>query len=129
MKQPFKYHCPFEAGIAVIGGKWKSLIIWQLRSGTLRFTQLIERMPMVSPRMLTKQLRELEEDGVVVRRMYPEIPPRVEYSLSDLGMAVVPVLESLCTWGSDYLLRNGSTTYKKSGNTDITEEKKNPEDI
>ncbi|HOJ96693.1 MAG TPA: helix-turn-helix domain-containing protein [Methanospirillum sp.] len=107
MNEKGQYHCPVEAALAVIGGKWKTLIIWQLKDGCLRFTQLMDRMPMVSPRMLTKQLRELEDDGVITRTMYPEVPPRVEYSLTDLGASVIPVLESLCAWGSEYLLHNG----------------------
>lgn len=109
-----KYHCPVEAALVVIGGKWKALILWQLRNETLRFTQLIERLPMVSPRMLTKQLRELEEDAVIIRKVYPEVPPRVEYSLSELGRSVVPVLESLCAWGAEYLVTHGCPLPKKS---------------
>ncbi|MDD1724426.1 MAG: helix-turn-helix transcriptional regulator [Methanospirillum sp.] len=115
MGRPVTYYCPFEAALDVIGGKWKALIIWQLKSDTLRFTQLMDRLPMVSPRMLTKQLRELEKDGVVIMIIYPEVPPRVEYSLSDLGKTVVPVLESLCTWGSEYLITNGCSLPKKCG--------------
>lgn len=113
MDNTTQYHCPVEAALAVVGGKWKALIIWQLKSETLRFTQLMDHLPMVSPRMLTKQLRELEKDGVVIRRIYPEVPPRVEYSLSDLGKSVVPVLEALCTWGSEYLIKNGSVHQKR----------------
>ncbi len=107
------YHCPVEAALAVIGGKWKALIIWQLKGGRLRFTQLKDKLPMVSPRMLTKQLRELEDDGVITRTIYPEVPPRVEYSLTDLGTSVIPVLESLCAWGSEYLLHNGCSLPEK----------------
>ena len=106
-KQDSPYHCPVEAALLVIGGKWKALIIWQLKDGTLRFTQLMDHLPMVSPRMLTKQLRELEDDGVVLREIFPEVPPRVEYSLTGLGKSVIPVLEALCRWGSEYLLDNG----------------------
>lgn len=109
MTEKGTYHCPVEAALAVIGGKWKALIIWQLKEGRLRFTQLEDRLPMVSPRMMTKQLRELEEDGVVLRTMYPEVPPRVEYSLTELGRTVVPVLEALCAWGSEYLVQNGDS--------------------
>lgn len=121
MDRPVTYYCPFEAALDVIGGKWKALIIWQLKSDTLRFTQVMDRLPMVSPRMLTKQLRELEEDGVVIRRMYPEVPPRVEYSLSDLGTSVVPVLESLCTWGSEYLISNGCSLPRRCGSKKTTD--------
>jgi len=109
MAEEGTYHCPVEAALVVIGGKWKTLIIWQLKEGTLRFTKLEDRLPMVSPRMLTKQLRQLEEDGVVMRTMFPEVPPRVEYSLTALGRSVVPVLESLCAWGSEYLVQNGGS--------------------
>jgi len=108
------YHCPVEAALVVIGGKWKALIIWQLKSGTLRFTELMERLPMVTPRMMTKQLRELEEDAVITRTVYPEVPPRVEYALAPLGISVVPVLESLCTWGTEYLTSHGCPIPKKT---------------
>ncbi len=107
------YQCPVEAALVVIGGKWKALILWQLKDETLRFTEIMNRLPMVSPRMLTKQLRELEEDAVIIRKVYAEIPPRVEYSLSGLGLSVVPVLEELCGWGSLYLTEHGYPLPKK----------------
>jgi len=109
-----EYHCPVEAALVVIGGKWKALIIWQLKSGTLRFTEIMERLPMVTPRMMTKQLRELEEDAVITRTIYPEVPPRVEYALTPLGSSVVPVLESLCAWGAEYLTSHGCPIPKKN---------------
>jgi len=112
-----RYHCPVEAALVVIGGKWKALILWQLRDETLRFTQITQRLPMVSPRMLTKQLRELEEDAVISRKVYPEVPPRVEYSLTPLGQAVVPVLESLCSWGAEYLTTHGCPLPRKTCRT------------
>jgi DNA-binding HxlR family transcriptional regulator len=102
-----RYHCPVETALVVIGGKWKALVIWQLKTETMRFTKIMERIPMVSPRMLTKQLRELEKDALIIRTVYPEVPPRVEYSLTPLGLSVVPVLEELCRWGSEYLMTNG----------------------
>lgn len=108
------YHCPVEAALVVIGGKWKALIIWQLKSGTLRFTELMDRLPMVTPRMMTKQLRELEKDAVITRTVYPEVPPRVEYALAPLGQSVVPVLDSLCVWGAEYLTSHGCPIPKKS---------------
>lgn len=109
-----QYHCPVEVALFVIGGKWKALIIWQLRGEILRFTEIIERLPMVTPRMLTKQLRELEEDAVVVRTVYPEVPPRVEYMLTDLGKSLVPVLENLSVWGTEYLTTHGCPIPKKN---------------
>ncbi|MEZ5335208.1 MAG: helix-turn-helix domain-containing protein [Methanolobus sp.] len=97
------YRCPVEATLGVIGGKWKPLILWSLKEDTLRYSSLQQDLPGISPRMLTKQLRELEEDGIVKRKMYPEIPPRVEYSLTELGKTIIPVLEALCQWGTGYM--------------------------
>ncbi|WP_342304333.1 helix-turn-helix domain-containing protein [Methanolobus sp. ZRKC5] len=101
-----EYHCPVEATLDVIGGKWKPLILWQLKElEVIRYNKLQQKLHGVSPRMLTKQLRELEEDGLVNRKMYPEIPPKVEYSLTEFGKTVTPILEALCDWGSEYLGR------------------------
>ncbi|WP_340818448.1 helix-turn-helix domain-containing protein [Methanolobus sp. WCC4] len=102
-KKDQQYNCPVEATLDIIGGKWKPLILWQLKENTLRYNALQQTLPGISPRMLTKQLRELEEDGVIRRKMYPEIPPRVEYSLTDLGRTIIPVLESLCQWGIEHM--------------------------
>jgi len=99
------YNCPVEATLDVIGGKWKPLILWQLRAEKLRFSGLQQSMQGISPKMLTKQLRELEADGLVLREAYPEIPPRVEYSLTEFGKTVLPVLDALCEWGNGYLGR------------------------
>jgi DNA-binding HxlR family transcriptional regulator len=98
------YHCPVEAAVAVIGGKWKTLILWKLRDAPLRFSELQERLPIVTPRMLTKALRELAEDGIVGRTAHAEIPPRVEYALTPLGEALTPVLDALNAWGIEYML-------------------------
>lgn len=99
------YQCPVEATLDVIGGKWKPIILWQLKAEKLRFSGLQQSMQGISPKMLTKQLRELEEAGLVLREVYPEIPPRVEYSLTEFGKTVLPVLDALCEWGSKYLER------------------------
>lgn len=99
------YNCPVEATVDVIGGKWKAPILWYLRSGTKRFAELRKMMPHVTERMLTHQLRELEHDGVVVRRVYAVVPPKVEYSLSDFGHSLEPVLEVMCRWGMKYQAR------------------------
>ncbi|MHC1755890.1 MAG: winged helix-turn-helix transcriptional regulator [Methanosarcina sp.] len=99
------YQCPVEATLDVIGGKWKPLILWQLKAEKLRFSGLQQSMQGISPKMLTKQLRELEEAGLILREIYPEIPPRVEYSLTEFGKTVLPVLDALCEWGNKYLDR------------------------
>jgi DNA-binding HxlR family transcriptional regulator len=87
----------------VLGGKWKPRILWKLtRDGTLRYAQIKRDLVSITPKMLTQQLRELERDGLVVRKVYPEVPPRVEYSLSDFGKTLRPVLHALATWGTDH---------------------------
>jgi DNA-binding HxlR family transcriptional regulator len=90
--------CPAEATIGVIGGRWKVPIVWHLFAGTKRFSELRRAMPNVTQKMLTQQLRELEEDGVVNRKVYPEVPPKVEYSLTGRGLSLKPVVESMCRW-------------------------------
>ena len=97
------YHCPVEAALDVIGGKWKPLILWALGDNVLRFNELQKALPGVNTKMLTKQLRELEEDGVITRKVYPEVPPRVEYAITDFGKTLIPILQALCNWGAEYL--------------------------
>lgn len=94
--------CPVDQAIELVGGKWKPLILWRLSAGTLRFGQLQRAMPQVTQRMLTLQLRELERAGLVAPRVYPEVPPKVEYALTPLGGTVVPVLQSLGQWLQDH---------------------------
>ncbi len=90
--------------LSLIGGKWKPLVIWHLmRDGTLRFNELSRHIPQVTPKMLTQQLRELEEDGVVIRTVYPVVPPKVEYSLSDFGKSMIPILNAMREWGENYM--------------------------
>ncbi|GAB4158153.1 MAG: helix-turn-helix domain-containing protein [Candidatus Dojkabacteria bacterium] len=96
---------PVNATLKVIGGKWKSLILWSLSKGTMRFGQLNREIAGVTQKMLTQQLRELEEDGLVVRTVYPEVPPRVEYSISDYGKTLAPVLDSMAAWGNRHIER------------------------
>jgi len=92
-------HCPAESTVGVIGGRWKVVIVWHLFSGTLRFSDLRRALPACTPKMLTRQLRELESDGVVRRKVYLQVPPKVEYSLTDRGASLKPVIESMCRWG------------------------------
>lgn len=95
--------CPTETALDVIGGKWKGMILFYLDEGTKRFNELRRLLPGVTQRMLTKQLRELEENGLVHREVYPVVPPKVEYSLTPLGQQLSPVLAALKNWGEQYL--------------------------
>jgi DNA-binding HxlR family transcriptional regulator len=100
------FHCPVEATLDVIGGKWKVVILFHLtHEGTHRFAVLRRKIPGVSERMLTQQLRELEEDGIVHREVYPEVPPKVEYSLTDYGTTLRPITEVMCEWGQKHIKR------------------------
>jgi DNA-binding HxlR family transcriptional regulator len=93
--------CPVEVALDVVGGKWKPMIIWRLCAGTLRFGELQRAIPDVSQRILTLQLRELERDGLVTRTVYPEVPPRVEYSATETARRLEPVLRGLGQWMLD----------------------------
>lgn len=97
------FGCPMEASVEIIGGKWKGVILFHLLGGTKRFNELMRLMPAVTQRMLTRQLRELEFHRIVERRIYAEVPPRVEYSLTPFGMTLEPILKSLQEWGVQYL--------------------------
>ena len=97
-----KQVCPVEITLSLIGGKYKALILWHLSTGTLRFSQL-QRAVTATPRMLTLLLRELEQDGLVTRTVYPEIPPRVEYAMTDLGRSLMPILTAIRDGGTEYL--------------------------
>lgn len=94
--------CPVETTLSLIGGKYKALILWHLSAGTLRFSQL-QKAVTATPRMLTLQLRELEADGLITRTVYPEVPPRVEYAMTELGKSLMPILTAIRDWGTEYL--------------------------
>lgn len=98
-------HCPVEAAISRIGGKWKALIILRLLVRTRRFNELQRSLPGCTQRMLTNQLRDLEADNLVRREVFAEIPPRVEYSLTPAGQALEPVLRAMCEWGQVQVMR------------------------
>ncbi|QSZ66356.1 transcriptional regulator [Methanofollis aquaemaris] len=94
---------PVHVYIRVIGGKWKPEILWFLRKGPLRFGELMKKVPGITQVTLTKNLRELEADGIVIRTVFPEIPPRVEYRLTEFGESVFPVLDVISAWGRRYV--------------------------
>ena len=96
-------NCPVEATLDLIGGKYKALILWHLSDGTLRFSQLRRLIHGATPKMLTQQLRELEASSLVRREVYPVIPPKVEYSLTELGKSLMPILVAMRDWGAEYL--------------------------
>lgn len=95
--------CPVEACAEIIGGKWKGPILFYLLEGTKRFNELRRLLPDTTQRTLTKQLRELEEDGIVNRIIYPEVPPKVEYSLSEFGQSLRAIIVTMNDWGTHYL--------------------------
>ena len=98
------FHCPVEATLSLIGGKYKCIILYHLEEeGILRFSELRRLIPQATPKMLTQQLRELESDQLVHREVYPVIPPKVEYSLTETGKSLMPVLVAIRDWGTDYL--------------------------
>ncbi|MEJ5081854.1 MULTISPECIES: winged helix-turn-helix transcriptional regulator [unclassified Ochrobactrum] len=99
--------CSVEAAIGLIDGKWKSVVLFHLLDGTLRFNELRRQIPGVTQRMLTNQLRELEEDGLIDRKVYAQVPPKVEYSLSPLGRSIEPILLALKDWGDTNINRFG----------------------
>lgn len=96
--------CPMEATLDLIGGKWKGVILFRLAERLYRFNDLSRMVCKITPRSLTKQLRELEADGLVHREVYAEVPPRVEYSLTDKGRSLVPLLTQMKIWGEEHAL-------------------------
>lgn len=102
-----RYHCPVELVIDLISGKWKLLILRELMSGTKRFSELQRAIPGITQKMLTKQLRELERAGLVSRKVYPQVPPKVEYSLTELGKSLEEIFEAMHRWGEKYMKEKG----------------------
>lgn len=96
------YYCPVELTLDIIGGKWKIIILWQLLSGTKRYGELRKLVSGITHKMLTQQLRELENDGIINRKVYEVVPPHVEYSLTERGEQLKPVLMLMGEWGSQF---------------------------
>ncbi|SDH47657.1 winged helix-turn-helix transcriptional regulator [Mucilaginibacter gossypii] len=100
--------CPVAATLEIIGGKWKPLILYSLQSGTRRFGELCVRIPAISRKVLTEQLKEMERDGLIVRQQYKELPPRVEYSNTEMGRALSAVFREMAIFGNRHLVTNGA---------------------
>ncbi|MBY0114689.1 helix-turn-helix transcriptional regulator [Paenibacillus xylanexedens] len=96
------FYCDLEITLDVIGGKWRPLILYYLLKGPKRTGELKRLMPTISQKMLVQSLRELEGDNLVIRKMYNQVPPKVEYSISEMGMSLEPTLRALCEWGKNY---------------------------
>jgi len=97
-----EYNCSMELTLDIIGGKWKPIIIWHLGKKTMRFNELKRSLPNITQKMLTQQLRALEESELIDRVIYNQVPPKVEYSLTEYGKSLLPVLTSLCDWAINY---------------------------
>ncbi len=116
-----QYGCSVEATLDVIGGKWKGVILFHLLSHTMRFNELRRLLPDVTQRMLTLQLRELEQAGVIHREVYPEVPPKVEYSLTPFGRSLEPIILLMRDWGNQYmqtLLERKAAPVQESGDVE-----------
>ena len=97
-----KYKCSIEYTLSFMGGKWKPIILWHLGTeGVHRYGELKRCIGQISDKMLNSQLKELESDGIVIRKEYPQVPPKVEYSLSKRGWSLMPILEEMCKWGEE----------------------------
>lgn len=97
--------CPVQAAISVVGGKWKAGILFRLSSGNFRFGELKRQMPWISEKVLIRQLKELEAEGIINRTDFDEVPPRVEYSMTQYGKSLRPLLDEIATWGTGHLRR------------------------
>lgn len=95
------FHCALDLTMHYIGGKWKTIVLWYLRNGKKRFSELKKQIPDITEKMLSLQLKSLEEDGIVKRTVYAEVPPRVEYELTDFGRTLRPVVEAIAKWGRE----------------------------
>ncbi len=101
-KYNWKTGCDVEATLSVIGGRWKPILICRLLNGRKRFGEVCRLAPNATERMITLQLRELEADGVIARHVYPEVPPRVEYEVTEFGKSLAPIIKSMQKWGSAF---------------------------
>lgn len=111
-----EYHCAMDITMNFIGGKWKTVVLWYLRKDKKRFSELRRLIPNITEKMLSLQLKDLERDGLVKRKVYPEVPPRVEYYLTDFGKSLIPMLEEIAKWGRGLAERKGKMIDKVRDN-------------
>ena len=102
--------CPVTTTLSVIGGKWKPIILYVIGEETKRFNQIRKLIPIISQKMLTQQLRELEQDGIIHRHVYPVVPPKVEYTLTGYGRTLMPIMQAMAAWGQRHKLSNGGSS-------------------
>lgn len=107
VKEVSEAECPVRTTVRLLGGKYKSVVLWCLRDGKKRFSEIQAMVPEATGKMLTKQLRELEADGLIERRVYPVVPPKTEYSLTEFGRSAIPLIMDMSEWGIAYLEREG----------------------
>lgn len=107
-----EFHCAMDVTMNYIGGKWKTVVLWYLRKDKKRFSELRRLIPNITEKMLSIQLKNLEHDGIVGRKIYPEVPPKVEYSLTDFGKTLIPMLEEIARWGRNLAETKGKVVDK-----------------
>ena len=108
-----QFHCAMDVTMRYIGGKWKTVVLWYLRKEKKRFSELRRLIPNITEKMLSLQLKDLEKDGVIGRKVYPEVPPRVEYYLTPFGQSMIPMLEEIAKWGRTLSETQGKIVSKK----------------
>lgn len=118
------YHCAMDVTMNFIGGKWKTVVLWYLRNKTLRFGELKKQIPDITEKMLSIQLKSLEEDGLIKREVFAEVPLRVEYSMTEFGKSLIPILEAVAKWGRHLGDTQGTAIELKPRNTSGKKKKK-----
>ena len=108
------HHCALDVTMHYIGGKWKTVVLWYLKKEKKRFSELKKLIPDITEKMLSLQLKALEEDGIVKRTIYPEVPPRVEYELTEFGKTMIPMLDAIALWGRELATAKGQLMSKEA---------------
>ncbi|GAB1445160.1 helix-turn-helix domain-containing protein [Flammeovirgaceae bacterium] len=108
-----EFHCAMDVTMHYIGGKWKTVVLWYLREDKKRFSELKRLIPNITEKMLSLQLKNLEKDGIIGRKLYPEVPPKVEYFLTDFGKSLIPMMEEIARWGRNLAKVKGKVIDKE----------------